>query len=485
VVSILLGIFRMKFFAVFLGPAGVGLMGVYNSLAQMVTAIAGLGIGSSAVRRVAEATGIGDKARVSRTAATVRRLSLLLGLFGALIMVFVRTPLSRLSFGDPSHGVAVGFLSQVIFFGVLSAGLTALLQGLRRVADIARITVLGSLLGTLLSIPVVYVWRESGIVPVLIIVAATNFVASWWFAHKVRFVQTPMAWLDLMSESRGLISLGLAFMASSLMSTGATYVIRVVLMKDFGLEGVGLYQAAFTLSGMYIGIILNAMGMDYYPRLSAVADDHETCNQMIRQQTEIGLLMATPAIIATLLFAPLVINLFYSRMFTPAYGILRWQILGVFLRVVSWPVGYVILAKGKALVFFLVELATNFVHLSLMMTAIKMFGLEGAGIAFFALYALYTPIIFFIGRHLTGFSWLPSDVRLLVGIISCIGAAFALPILMPHVIAMVSGTLLTVIITIFCVKRIFRLAGREWFIAIKHRALGQIRFKKRRPNDRS
>jgi enterobacterial common antigen flippase len=485
VISMLMGILRMKFFAVFLGPVGVGLMGMYNSMVQLVTAIAGLGIGSSAVRQVAESSGTGDRTRISRTALAVRRLSVFLGLFGALIMIIVRSPLSRLSFGDPKHGTAVGFLSLAIFFGVLSAGLTALLQGLRRVADIARITIFGSLFGTLLSIPVVYLLRESGIVPVLIIIATTNCGASWWFAHKITFVRSPMAWADLKSEGQGLISLGLAFMASSLMSAGVMYIIRVLLIRDFSLEGVGLYQAAFTLSGMYIGIILNAMGMDYYPRLAAVADDHETCNQMIRQQTEIGLLMATPAIIATLLFAPLVIKLFYSRMFISAYGVLRWQILGVFLRVVSWPVGYIILAKGKALVFFLVEFATNATHLALMMVAIKIFGLEGAGIAFFGLYALYAPVIFFIGRRYTGFSWLPSDIRLFFSLIFCIGVAFALPLLASDAMAMILGTLLTILISGFCLKKIYRLAGHEWFSAIKGKALGQLRFKKRNPRRRS
>ena len=478
VVSILLGIIRTKFFAIFLGPVGVGLMGVYNSLVQMISAIAGMGIGSSAVRQVAEATATGDKTRISRTVATVRRLSLLFGLSGALLMVLLSTPLARLSFGNANHGSAVAVLSITIFFGVLSAGLAALLQGSRRVADIASLTVLGSFFGTLFSIPVVYVWRESGVVPFLVIVSGMNFLATWWFARRVRFDKIKMTTHDITKESRGLIALGLAFMASGVMTAGVAYLIRVVLTNKFGLEGVGLYQAAYTLSGLYIGIILNAMGMDYYPRLTAVAERNETCNLLIKQQTEIGLMMATPAIIATLLFAPVVINVFYSTKFIPAYGILRWQILGVFLRVISWPVGYLILAKGKALLFFLTESASSLVHLALIMAATKLFGLEGTGIAFFGLYFIYTPTIFFLVRRLSGFSWSNKEFRLFGGIILVIGIAMALPSLTSPTIGLISGVLLTTIITVLCLRRIYFLAGREWFTAIPRQILGRLRSEK-------
>jgi enterobacterial common antigen flippase len=475
VASILLGIVRMKVFAVFVGPIGVGLMGVFNSLVQVFSAIAGMGIGSSAVRQVAESAATGDRTRIRRTVAAVRRLTLVFGLCGALLMIVLRTPLSRVSFGTGGYGSGIGFLSAAILFTVLSAGLIAILQGSRRVADIARLTVLGSFFGTLFSIPIVYIWRDAGIVPFLIVVAAANLATSWWFSRKEAGFRSPLSRQDLTKESRGLLTLGLAFMASSAMSSGIPYVIRVILTKRFGLEGVGLYQAAFILSGMYIGIILNAMGMDYYPRLTAVAGDHEACNRLIRQQTEIGLLMAAPAIVATLLFAPLVINLFYSAKFIPAYGILRWQVLGDFLRVVSWPIGYVVLAKGKALVFFLVELATNLTHLGLIAIATRLVGLDGTGIAYFALYVIYAPVIFMIGRRLTGFSGVPTDPAMLGAILSSTGLAFALPALLPRTPSLIAGVILTLATTVFCLKRIDRLAGREWIMAMVHKVLGRGR----------
>ena len=50
VVNILISIVRMKVLAVLLGPSGVGLLSIYNSLLGMIQQTAGLGMGSSGVR---------------------------------------------------------------------------------------------------------------------------------------------------------------------------------------------------------------------------------------------------------------------------------------------------------------------------------------------------------------------------------------------------------------------------------------------------
>ena len=49
-VNILIFILRMKVLALLLGPAGIGLLSIYNNLLAMVSTAAGLGMGSSGGR---------------------------------------------------------------------------------------------------------------------------------------------------------------------------------------------------------------------------------------------------------------------------------------------------------------------------------------------------------------------------------------------------------------------------------------------------
>ena len=199
------------------------------------------------------------------------------------------------------------------------------------------------------------------------------------------------------------------------MTNVVAYLTRVMVIRQMGLDAAGLYQAAFALSSVYVGFVLGAMGADYYPRLTAVSADNKKVNRLVNEQTEVSLLLALPGILGTLTFATWVIHLLYSAQFEPAVDILRWQILGVLGRVVSWPVGFVLLAKGRGKTFFYTELAANIVNLCLIWLGMKWFGLSGLGMAFFAVYAFYLLMILSVVHRLCGFIWTKANLRLVVG----------------------------------------------------------------------
>src|SRR4051812_44768703 len=74
-VNILVGILRTKVMALLLGPAGMGLVGVYGSIQNLVQTLASMGINNSGVRQMAEAAGSGQTDRVAKTATILRRTS--------------------------------------------------------------------------------------------------------------------------------------------------------------------------------------------------------------------------------------------------------------------------------------------------------------------------------------------------------------------------------------------------------------------------
>src|SRR5271157_3211045 len=111
-----IGIVRTKAMALMLGPAGVGLFGLYGSIATLTQTIAGMGINSSGVRQIAEAVGSGDSQRVAQTAVVLRRVSILLGVLGATVLLVFSKPISTVTFGTNQHAGAVRLLSVVVLF---------------------------------------------------------------------------------------------------------------------------------------------------------------------------------------------------------------------------------------------------------------------------------------------------------------------------------------------------------------------------------
>ncbi len=102
-----------------------------------------------------------------------------------------------------------------------------------------------------------------------------------------------------------------------------------------------------------------------YPRLTAIANDNIECNRVVNEQAHVSLLLAGPGIIATLTFASLVISVFYTSKFGGAVEILRWLCLGMTLRVISWPMGFIIVAKGVQNLLIFSELSWTVVYLGL------------------------------------------------------------------------------------------------------------------------
>jgi antigen flippase len=449
VAVIAIGIVRTKVMAVLLGPAGVGLFGIYNSISSLAQSVAGMGVNNSGVRQIAEAVGSGDTERIARTAAVLRRTSWLLGLIGAALLVAFAGQIAGLSFGRDGHATEVAVLSIAVCLSVVSAGQGALIQGMRQIADLASMGVLGAIFGTIISIPTVYVLGEDGVVPSIVGAAAMTIVTSWWYSRKLQFPLPPMATSQIVQQTTALLKLGFAFMASGLMMMGSAYVVRIAVLRSVGVEGTGMYQSAWTLGGLYTGFILQAMGADFYPRLTASAHDNAACNRMVNEQARVGMLLAGPGVIATLTFAPLVVHLFYSGAFDPAVELLRWICLGVTLRVITWPMGFIILAKGRQQLFFWSELAWTVVHVGLALACLSRFGLNGAGIAFFGSYVFHGFLIYALVRQASGFRWTTENMQTGFVLLSLVGFVFCVLHVVPTIPALCFGVSAGLVMSIY------------------------------------
>jgi antigen flippase len=461
VVNIAIGIARTKAMAVLLGPAGFGLMGLYGSISDLAQSIAGMGINGSGVRQIAEAVGSGDTARIARTAVVLRRTAIALGVLGAVLLIAFSRQVSTLTFGNDQHALAVTLLSATVFFSCLSGGQAALIQGTRRISDLVKMGVAGAACGTLVSIPLVYFLREDGVVPSLIAGAAMSLIASWWYSRKIRIRTPAMTIRQIGNEAAVLLKLGFAFMASGLLMAGASYAIRVFVLRQVGFEAAGLYQSAWNLGGMYVGVILGAMGTDFYPRLTAAAKDDSMCNRLVNEQTQVSILLAGPGVTATLTLAPLVIALFYTSKFHDAVEVLRWLCLGMALRVISWPMGFIIVAKGAQSLFFCSELAWTVVYVGLAWACVSAFGLNGAGIAFFASYIFHVVMIYVIVRRLSGFRWSAANIKAGILFILIVALIFCGFYGLPYVLATGIGIFGVIVSSAYSIRALLNLVSLD------------------------
>ena len=270
-----------------------------------------------------------------------------------------------------------------------------------------------------------------------------------------------MTTAEVGAEVSGLLKLGVAFMSSGLLFVGASYLVRAILLRKIGADAAGYYQAAWGLGGMYVGFILQAMGADFLPRLSEVATDNRECNRLVNEQAEVGLLIAVPGLLATLSVAPFVITLFYSSRFGPAVEVLRWICLGMLLRVASWPMGSIIMAKGMRTLFIWSEVLTYVAYVVLVLVFVPWLGLVGSGIAFFGMYLLYWTGIYVVARRISGFRWSENSRKLALLFIPLVALVFLSWYVLPAAAAAGLGLLVTAAAGFYCLRMLCTLIPLE------------------------
>ena len=184
-------------------------------------------------------------------------------------------------------------------------------------------------------------------------------------------------------------------------------------------------------------------------------------NQMVNEQTEIAILLAFPGLIGTLVFAPWLMKIFYTAKFIEGSVLLPWFVLGVFLKVVSWPMGFILLAKGEIRWFITAESLFNICQVGLTIYLIKVEGLTGAAHAFALLYGIYLFAMVALSRSLSGFNWSIKTFSLLATTATLVAITFLLQQYAGDFVKLGFGSLLCVVATLISVRGIVSRLGSD------------------------
>jgi len=406
VINTMIGLVRSKVLAVLLGPTGVGLVSLYSGLMSTAAALATMGVGTVGTRQIAEALGRADLRALAVARSAMFWGTLLLSAAGGFSVWSLREVLAVRVLGSITQAGAVGWIAAGVALSVASASQGALIQGMRHIGDMARLSVYGATLNTVLGIALLWQWGQAGLVAYVLVGPVVSFALGHVYVSRLPKAKTQtISVKEVAGQWRVLLQLGIPFMGAGLAGSLVQLWIRVEVGNSLGMDAVGHYQAAWLISMQYIGFVLSAMGADYYPRLTGVIHDSEAATRLVNEQTEIALLLSAPVFIAMMALAPWVVQLLYSAAFAPAVELLRWQILGDVLKVASWPLGFLILAAGDGKTFFWTETSALALMGALIIELMPSVGLRITGISYLICYLYYLPLVYVLARHRLGFHW--------------------------------------------------------------------------------
>ena len=420
--NVIVSLVRNKLAAILLGPAGMGLVSLFNATVAFISQATGFGISMSAVRHISELTESGDEAQRAYYIKVVRAWSLLAALLGVLVCVAIGPFLSSNTFAWGNHTLHFILLAPAVGMIAVTAGETAILKGTRQLKPLVVVQTFTILATLILTVPAYYFFGQAGIVPVIVLMALVTLLFTVNYSWRLYPLQLSGS-KGILGDGMAMIRLGVAFTLAGIVGAGSEMLIRSWLNLQGDLDAVGLYNAGYMITVTYASMVFSAMEADYFPRLSAVNGDVPATNETVNKQTEVTLLIIAPMLVGMIVLLPVLTPLLLSEKFMPIVAMTQVAALAMFFKAITLPAAYITLARGYSLLYLSLETAYFIVFVLLMMYGYRHWGLLGTGIAItaanvFDFFMIHTVAYFRYGYKMSSAVMRYSAIHILIGLLA-------------------------------------------------------------------
>jgi polysaccharide transporter, PST family len=397
---LLAGLVVIKLVAWFAGPAGVGKLGQFMSLMSLLAVLAGGGISAGIVKYVAEYRD--DARRLSRLLAAALWYALCAScVMGCVALIFSRQLAVWLL--DDARYVGLIRVLAVAQLGIaLINYILSVINGFMDVKRLALIQVVGSLLGVTMVVGLSQWLHLYGALLALVIGQVLTLAVglpAWW---RSPYFQPGMLRVHFDREmTTRLAAFSLMTLTSALLPPLINIVVRNHLAGQFGWEQVGYWQAVSKVSDAYLLFLTTAINIYYLPKL---ASTHERKSLVVELRSAYRHLMPAVIALATLVYflRNAVTHFLFSADFAAANPLYGPQLAGDVLKIASFVLSYLMLAKAMTRLFIVSECVFAVSYLALVYVFTAYFGLIGAMYAFAVNYFLYFLFNIGVARRYLG-----------------------------------------------------------------------------------
>lgn len=381
------GFLLLKLVAVYLGVEGMGQLGNFMSAVLFLSLLAGGGIQNGVIKYVAE-----YKARprdLLRFLADARYYSLVFCSVIVLIAIVFQAPLARFLMGDEKFQWLIVVMGLAQFGFAFSNLVNGTANGLHKTKVYASIQIIGNSI----TLPIAW-WltRQYGLAGAAL--AMLTFYLSYtlpalYFYARSRLRPT-IRWRTFeWPRMRKLCSFTLMAIVGALSVPVVEIVVRQSLTDSVGLEAAGLWQASIKLSSAYMGFFVVFLAAYFMPIVSAEQDRQRVANTVRKFMLLVMGLFFVGASVLYLMrgfFIPLLL----SQEFSGLTSYIQYQLIGDFLRISTYVIGFVVVAKAATRLYVMVEIGQGLLFCSLSVLALHQgWGLQGVFIAHVVMNVIY------------------------------------------------------------------------------------------------
>jgi O-antigen/teichoic acid export membrane protein len=414
VATLLCGAISVKLMAVTIGPSGVGIFSIVRQFQQMLTAVVSVGGQNALVQGIASR----QSDQRDHFLQSVSIIIVGASLVTAVAIIACAPLLTPIIFGSNAD-IPAALVRWTGIGGAIGAVLVlfrSLLNAQMEIGAVAWANVAAAAGSVVLVLPAVTAYKAGHSVSLALLLVGSlgcGAAVAIYLAWKRRYLHplrpSPAFTFDF-AASREFLKVALPSLGVMFAGLGSVLIVKATIARGHGIASAGQFDVAWGLSNVYLTLLLGSLHSYLLPTLSVEALNDQK-SEVLDKALRLSIIIAVPLITTVIVVKPLVVRVLYSGEFVGALDVLRWTLLGDYLRVTGWVLATVLFARVDIRAYVacealwsatLVAVAIGWLHVHLSM----------AGVAYMVASGVYLAILGYRVRSRHGVTFRGSQIRL-------------------------------------------------------------------------
>jgi PST family polysaccharide transporter len=388
--------FLSKIVAVYVGPKGLGLIGQLTNFVTVTLVFAGGGFTNGIVKYIAQYKQFAQT-KLGQLISTCFTVSVYSGLVIGAILFATSFFLSGLILGSDQYGSVFRVFGATVVFYSLNNFFLSLANGYKDYKRYNFINSLGSVIGLALSFLLMRIWGINGALLATVTNQSVIFFINYFFVIRkaewfdLQFLRLKISTTEIRALSRYLLMAVVAAVCAPI----AQMCVRWQISRDFSLSHAGIWEAVNRISNLYLMFITISLTTYYLPKLSETAEPRALKQEIVKVYKFIMPLVIICSA-SIYLCRHLIIRILFTDEFGEAESLFAFQNLGDVLKISSWLLAFLLVAKGKHKLYIFSEVFFNLTFVLLSILCLRYGGFRYVSLAYTINYLLYGIYMFLV-----------------------------------------------------------------------------------------
>lgn len=398
IIRMITGLVSVKVIAAIIGPSGIALLGQLNNFSTILLSISNGGINAGITKYVSEHSD--NEEAYTPYLGTGFWITFVLTVILSLVLVFGAGYFAETILLDIKYKTIFYIFGATLFFYSFSTLLISILNGFKEYKKYVIINIAGSIVGLIFSIILSVKFGVYGA-----LLSAVTFQSVLFFLIVGIIAKSPwFKWKQIVSHFNKSVSIKLGHytmmaLASAITIPAGQLIVRKFITANSSIAEAGLWEGVNRISNMYLMVITVSLGVYYLPRLAELKNKMELRNEILKvYKLIIPFLVITTIGIFFSRF--LIIKILFTREFAGMKDLFAFQLVGDFLKIAGWVLGYLLIAKAMTKTYIIMELVNFILLIVLCYFLVKQYGAIGATIGYAIVYLVYLVVLLVVFRKL-------------------------------------------------------------------------------------